>query len=60
MLKSSTERPAWVSDSERGMFNSWKHKHRHPRNDDDCIQRNYYGHTMGFSTRSHAAELMEK
>ena len=60
MLKSSTERVAWTSEEKTGMFNSWKHKHRRPRNGDDCIQRNYYGNTMGFGTRFQAAELYEK
>lgn len=60
LLQNSTDRPAWVSDSERGMFHGYKHRHRRPRIGADCIQRNYYGHTMGFSTRAHAAELLEK
>lgn len=59
MLQSSIDRPAWVSDSERGMFHSYKHRHRRPRIGDDCIQRNYYGNTCGFATRADAVRFME-
>jgi len=59
MLRSSTERPAWTSTDKTGLFNAYKHRHRPDRNIDDCVQRNFYGHTTGFSNRTHAAELME-
>ena len=61
MLNESVDRPAWVSDVERGMFHSYKHRHRKPNNnnDEDCIERFFFGHTEGFSNRSQAAELRE-
>ena len=60
MLKSSTERPSWTSESSTGMFNAFHHKHRRPREGDDCIQKNYYDKTVGFATRSQAADLLER
>ena len=59
MLNSSTERLAWTSDSHTGMFNAFKHRHRRPREGDDPIMYNYYRKTVGFVTRSYAADLME-
>jgi hypothetical protein len=61
MLKmySNTERLAWTSESSTGMFNAWKHRHRRPREGDDPIMYNYYGRTVGFATRSQAADLLE-
>lgn len=59
MLKSSTERPSWTSCSHTGMFNAFKHRHRRPREGDDCIIYDYYNKTVGFDTRNHAAEIME-
>ena len=59
MLKESTERLAWTSDSHTGMFNAFKHRQCRPRESDDCIMRDYYCKTVGFDTRSHAADLFE-
>jgi len=59
MLNESVDRPAWVSDTERGMFHAYKHRHRNPRNCQDSIERFFFGHTEGFSNRSQAAELRE-
>jgi hypothetical protein len=59
MLKPSVDRPAWTSDSCTGMFYSWKHKQRRPRDSDDCVQRNYYGNTCGFGSRTDAVRFME-
>jgi hypothetical protein len=59
MLKSSTERVAWTSDSHTGMFNAWKHRQRRPREGEDSIMYDYYSKTVGFATRAQAADLME-
>ena len=60
MLKSSTERLAWTSESKTGMFQAFRHRHRRPREGDDPIMYNYFDKTAGFDTRSHAADLLER
>jgi hypothetical protein len=63
MLKSSCDRPAWTSEDRTGMFNSWKHKHVRPRNQDgddpDPIFYHFYSRNLGFSNRQYAVDLME-
>lgn len=59
MLKASVDRVSWTSDSHTGMFQAFRHKQRRPREGDECIQKNYFGHTVGFATRADAVRFME-